>query len=70
MQTRFEAFLCPAACVCMLAASGERDTFVLLGYGKRPQGLPEVPCLTLERRHTAEALYSKQERGGVGYERV
>jgi hypothetical protein len=42
--------LCPAACVCMLASLGEICTFGG-GCGKRAQGLPDAPCLTLERGH-------------------
>jgi hypothetical protein len=34
----------------MLASAGERDTFGV-GCAKRAQGLPDAPCLTLERRY-------------------
>jgi hypothetical protein len=36
---------------CMLAASGESDTFGR-GCRKSAQGLPDAPCLTRERLHS------------------
>jgi hypothetical protein len=61
--------LCPAACVCMLAPSGERDTFGV-GCGKGAHKACLMPHAWRLRDDTAEALYIKQERWDVGDVRV
>jgi hypothetical protein len=57
--------LCPAACVCMLASSGERYAFGV-GCGKRAHKACLMPHARRLREDTAEALYIKQERWDVG----